>query len=459
MTRTFTIYNSVKNDGTAPAGPFSVGFYLSGDLTFTTSDTRIGTRSYTGLAAGAAAVNENTAVAVPGSVPGGTYYVGTILDPEGAIAEANENNNIMFDLDPVTIPAAAPDIGSSNFLVAGTAIFKQYDFRGEARNFGTASTGLFAVAYYLSVDTTFTTADTLLGVVNLTDLAPNTSADLHRFFNVPASVPAGSYYLGVILDPANAVAESNETNNIAFDPDPVVISDLPDLALLSFGLPDGTAARTFVIINTFKNAGMTAAGPFTVEFYLSADKSITTADILIGTRSHDGLAAGIIGTPGTTTATVPGTVPGGAYYLGVIIDPANAVHEALEGNNVLRTMDPVTIPPPAVPVPPSALVPTDPDGDGKYDDVNGNGRRDFADVVLYFNQMTWVSANEPLLGLRLQRQRPDRLRRRRLALQLPVRGWTGRLLLSWSSTDDPGRGRPHCTRGFISSPGSRTRRG
>ncbi|MEN6518426.1 MAG: IPT/TIG domain-containing protein [Methanospirillum sp.] len=40
--------------------------------------------------------------------------------------------------------------------------------------------------------------------------------------------------------------------------------------------------------------------------------------------------------------------------------------------------------------------PTDLDADGKYDDVNGNGRRDFADVVLYFNQMTWIAANEPV---------------------------------------------------------------
>ncbi len=35
---------------------------------------------------------------------------------------------------------------------------------------------------------------------------------------------------------------------------------------------------------------------------------------------------------------------------------------------------------------------------GKFDDVNGNGRKDFADVVLYFNQMTWIAANEPVEG-------------------------------------------------------------
>jgi parallel beta-helix repeat protein len=40
--------------------------------------------------------------------------------------------------------------------------------------------------------------------------------------------------------------------------------------------------------------------------------------------------------------------------------------------------------------------PGDFDGDRKYEDINGNGRKDFADIVLYFTQMTWIGANEPL---------------------------------------------------------------
>ncbi|MGD9936834.1 MAG: carbohydrate-binding protein [Methanoregulaceae archaeon] len=39
--------------------------------------------------------------------------------------------------------------------------------------------------------------------------------------------------------------------------------------------------------------------------------------------------------------------------------------------------------------------PTDPDEDGTYDDLNGNGRRDFVDVILFFNQMAWIEANQP----------------------------------------------------------------
>ncbi|NLX50431.1 MAG: hypothetical protein GXY82_11310 [Methanospirillum sp.] len=54
------------------------------------------------------------------------------------------------------------------------------------------------------------------------------------------------------------------------------------------------------------------------------------------------------------------------------------------------------LPPPLLSVPGGTGIPTDADGDGLCDDANGNNRADFADVVLFFNQMTWIAANEPL---------------------------------------------------------------
>jgi beta propeller repeat protein/parallel beta-helix repeat protein len=59
------------------------------------------------------------------------------------------------------------------------------------------------------------------------------------------------------------------------------------------------------------------------------------------------------------------------------------------------TLDPGDVAP-LVAVPGGAGVPRDLDGDGTYEDVNGNGRKDFADITLYFNQMAWIGANEPL---------------------------------------------------------------
>jgi PKD repeat protein len=43
--------------------------------------------------------------------------------------------------------------------------------------------------------------------------------------------------------------------------------------------------------------------------------------------------------------------------------------------------------------PGKSLLPTDPDIDGLYEDVNGNGRIDFEDVVTYFQNMGWIRGN------------------------------------------------------------------
>ncbi len=66
---------------------------------------------------------------------------------------------------------------------------------------------------------------------------------------------------------------------------------------------------------------------------------------------------------------------------------ATAMHELLSP----PPEDPVV-----KPLPGAAGNPQDLDKDGLYEDVNGNNRADFADVVLLFNQVDWVAANEPI---------------------------------------------------------------
>jgi len=47
--------------------------------------------------------------------------------------------------------------------------------------------------------------------------------------------------------------------------------------------------------------------------------------------------------------------------------------------------------------------PTDPDGDGLYEDLNGNGKKDFADVVILFRERVWISVNEPVNAMDFNR--------------------------------------------------------
>ncbi|MEN6341515.1 MAG: hypothetical protein ABFC89_03040 [Methanospirillum sp.] len=67
-----------------------------------------------------------------------------------------------------------------------------------------------------------------------------------------------------------------------------------------------------------------------------------------------------------------------------------------EDATTVPTILPIVVPPQTIAaIPGGAGLPSDTGTDGKYDDVTGNGRRDFADIVLYFNQMAWIAANEP----------------------------------------------------------------
>ena len=47
-------------------------------------------------------------------------------------------------------------------------------------------------------------------------------------------------------------------------------------------------------------------------------------------------------------------------------------------------------------LPGQSNAPKDLNGDGVYEDLNGNGRHEFADVSLFFKYMDWIKANEPV---------------------------------------------------------------
>jgi PKD repeat protein len=49
-----------------------------------------------------------------------------------------------------------------------------------------------------------------------------------------------------------------------------------------------------------------------------------------------------------------------------------------------------------LPLPGLEAAPTDPDGDGLFEDLDGDGRRSFNDVVLFFERMEWIGNSEPM---------------------------------------------------------------
>jgi PKD repeat protein len=153
-----------------------------------------------------------------------------------------------------------------------------------------------------------------------------------------------------------------------------------------------------------------AASAFTTRAYQSSqfepgagiEGTVRTADggavsnatvFIIGTASSATNADGSYGlaVPSAGTYTVRAEPPSGSGLL-------NATANVTVATSCVATVDFTlvgTVPSVAT-LPGGVGVPTDTNGDGIYDDTSGNGRRDFADVVLYFTQMSWIAGNEPV---------------------------------------------------------------
>lgn len=115
-----------------------------------------------------------------------------------------------------------------------------------------------------------------------------------------------------------------------------IAPNLPDLQSTSLTTPVCQVPYLGSIQMTWEvtNVGGQAAPSFDIGFYLSSDPVVDPLDTLVGTVSWPSLAVGGLASGTSSFAIPPGTVPG-SYTLGMIADPANAVAESDDGNNVL----------------------------------------------------------------------------------------------------------------------------
>jgi len=107
-------------------------------------------------------------------------------------------------------------------------------------------------------------------------------------------------------------------------------------------VPASLSAGTSDELQDFiRNGGSESAGPFDVQYFLSADQNMDDK-ILIGTWHVDGLKAGAQ-KYGNTTFTIPSQTKAGTYYLIRWIDPARAVPGEDSSNNIQWSKSPILV--------------------------------------------------------------------------------------------------------------------
>ncbi len=244
----------------------------------------------------------------------------------------------------VTVPPTA---------FSGQAFMVTWDVLNAGNRGTTVSTWYDRV--YISTAPTFDpVAATYLGqVTNPAYLGPGESYRKEGTFTLPQGI-SGQYYAYVLTDTANALRESNETNNTgrSVNASDVGLTPPPDLQVQAISGPANAFSGTTVPVQwTVANNGTggTVGTAWSDRIYLSADATWESTDTILKLAGHSGALASGASYEGSHTVTLPQAIYG-TYYVFAVTDIYNQIYEhAGESNNTSPTSEPLQItltPPP-----------------------------------------------------------------------------------------------------------------
>ena len=228
---------ALKNLGTAAtAGNWTDRVYLSTDNTYSANDILLKSVVQN---AGALAPNGQRATTTPVTLPlqaglaAGNYYLIVRSDADNALIESNEANNVAASASlTITVPPL-PDLKTLGVTAPASALpGSKVNLAWQVTNAGAvAAAGDWVERVYLSKDNAIG-GDLLLAAFGRTGQAIAAGASVNRAEQVqlPANLDPGDWYFVVEVDSANAVAETDEGNNLAISP---TLSNVPVLLTLT----------------------------------------------------------------------------------------------------------------------------------------------------------------------------------------------------------------------------------
>ena len=91
-------------------------------------------------------------------------------------------------------------------------------------NLQSQASGKYDIAYKLSADKFIDASDRTLGTVSgLTSIAGQSRSRWTQSLALPASLPTGTYWFAIVVNPQKTLAEASYANNIVVDPTPITI--------------------------------------------------------------------------------------------------------------------------------------------------------------------------------------------------------------------------------------------
>lgn len=367
---TFDLFN---NGGDAPVA-FDVGSYVVRDSVAATVPTteelamwigdgnaiQLFRESFLRLDGNGASANvDRSNIALPSTLQSGTWHVLTFADPDGTIGETDRTNNAAYStrtFDFVNTSGDGPDLLPSDVVVRPTRVnrLNSLTFSGRIANVGNQPAFESAYAIYLSYgDRTLSDDDVLIDSGDAGAIFPGAPFVLeNQIYQLAAPATAlGEYYVLFIADTDEAVAETDETNNVGISQRIVVTDEaVPgiDIVVDAFDvLPRLTYLGGSVEVTaTIRNNGVEPLlSQFFCRIYLSNDQTLDEG--LGGDRPLDTVQVPTLAAGETVAVSrisrIQSFFEPGDWYPFIHCDPSQAIAESDEENNIASTDGPITI--------------------------------------------------------------------------------------------------------------------
>ena len=315
-----SIIGTVTNTGTTVADNVLIRFYDSSEQLG--KDILLPT-----LAGGSSAVIQMEAVFEPGQ----RTLIGKV-DPEGQIAEDDENNNQAYASLRVKATTGLPDlqIAASDLTLSNATpqAFEAIDITARINNIGENVAENIVVRF---MDNGELLADLNLSGVNV---GRSNTATLRT------SLPSGEHALSVVIDPVDTIAESNESNNTTSLAVTVTgpSASQPDLQIESI-----TATPTAPIANENVDVKLSLINTGGAITGSSVDITIADNSNVLHTFTLTDIGEGQ-----RVNLTLTTTLAEGSHAIAAVADANGAVSESDETNNTqqLSLSVPTTATPP-----------------------------------------------------------------------------------------------------------------
>jgi hypothetical protein len=175
--------------------------------------------------------------------------------------------------------------------------------------------------FYASADRTISVDDYKIGDSAVGGLNPGDSHAGDVLCRLPSNMPAGHYYIGVIV---RYPTRDGSATKDKYDSTPVYVGIPSDLVVEVVDANDVAyvAGDQIVVYSLIKNVGEDLSTSYTVDYYVSTDANITSSDYTIGYVNRSGLPPSEQHSY-NTTCQLPSNLVTGHYYIGIIVTCAN----------------------------------------------------------------------------------------------------------------------------------------